>query len=96
MNIPTRYLKETEWQAYSRRWDFRAREALQGSVPSYLRLKRGMDIFISLSVLLLIGIWLIPLLAVLVRIESKGLPFFSQQRTGINGQTFTCYKIRTM
>lgn len=32
----------------------------------------------------------------LIKIDSKGDPFFKQQRLGRNSKTFTCYKYRTM
>jgi putative colanic acid biosynthesis UDP-glucose lipid carrier transferase len=40
--------------------------------------------------------WLIPILWVLVKIESKGPLFFKQNREGLNGEQFLCYKFRSM
>ncbi len=40
--------------------------------------------------------WLTPLLALLIRLDSKGPVFFRQQRIGRNGKPFACLKFRTM
>lgn len=58
--------------------------------------KRCFDILFSAVVLLLILSWLIPLLAILIKITSKGSIFFVQPRTGLNNKTFNCWKLRTM
>ncbi|MFQ3181767.1 MAG: putative colanic acid biosynthesis UDP-glucose lipid carrier transferase [Polaribacter sp.] len=59
-------------------------------------IKRVFDIFFSLLVCLFILSWLIPLLWVLVKLESKGPLIFKQKREGINGEGFVCYKFRSM
>lgn len=58
--------------------------------------KRSFDIFFSLLIFLLILWWMIPLLALLIKLSSKGPVFFTQQRTGRYNQPFTCYKLRSM
>jgi putative colanic acid biosynthesis UDP-glucose lipid carrier transferase len=58
--------------------------------------KRGFDIFFSLSIILFILSWLVPLLAFLIKIESKGPVFFKQKRNGLNYKEFNCYKFRSM
>jgi putative colanic acid biosynthesis UDP-glucose lipid carrier transferase len=58
--------------------------------------KRIFDIFVSSLVSIFILSWLIPLLALLIRLESKGPIFFIQHRTGRNNQTFRCLKLRSM
>ena len=40
--------------------------------------------------------WLLPLLALLIKLTSKGPVFFLQTRTGRGGRSFTCYKLRTL
>jgi putative colanic acid biosynthesis UDP-glucose lipid carrier transferase len=59
-------------------------------------LKRIFDI--AFSAIFIIGIlsWLLPLLAILIRLSSKGPVFFLQKRIGFGGRSFTCYKFRTM
>jgi putative colanic acid biosynthesis UDP-glucose lipid carrier transferase len=48
------------------------------------------------AVMLFILSWLIPLLALLVKLESRGPVFFVQHRTGRNNETFRCLKFRSM
>ncbi|MGQ0828480.1 MAG: undecaprenyl-phosphate glucose phosphotransferase [Bacteroidota bacterium] len=59
-------------------------------------LKRLFDLLFSLSVIVLILSWLLPILAILIKITSKGPVFFKQQRTGRDNRPFWCYKLRTM
>lgn len=64
--------------------------------PAALVIKRGFDIAFSLLVILLILSWLTPILALLIKLESKGPVFFKQSRPGINEKEFFCYKFRSM
>lgn len=59
-------------------------------------LKRIFDILFSLFVCLFLLSWLLPILYVIIRKDSKGPLFFSQKRDGINGTQFYCYKLRSM
>lgn len=59
-------------------------------------IKRLFDICFSFLVCLLILSWLIPILWVLIKIESKGPAIFSQKREGLDGRKFICYKFRSM
>jgi len=57
--------------------------------------KRGWDILVCVLAVLLL--WpLLALIAIVIRIESKGPAVFKQQRAGKNGKPFTFYKFRTM
>jgi putative colanic acid biosynthesis UDP-glucose lipid carrier transferase len=58
--------------------------------------KRGFDILFSVLVIILILSWLIPLLAILIKIESRGPVFFKQGRPGLDEKEFFCYKFRSM
>ena len=58
--------------------------------------KRIFDIVVSLLLITLVLSWLIPLLAVLIKLDSKGPVFFVQTRIGFLGIPFRCYKLRTM
>lgn len=58
--------------------------------------KRMLDVTVSLLVVIFILSWLIPLLGLLIIIESRGPIFFSQKRTGKNNQDFNCLKFRSM
>lgn len=58
--------------------------------------KRIFDILFSLLVCVFILSWLIPILWILVKLESKGPLIFKQGREGIKGTEFICYKFRSM
>ncbi|WP_345950887.1 undecaprenyl-phosphate glucose phosphotransferase [Mucilaginibacter sp. PAMB04274] len=58
--------------------------------------KRVFDIAVSLGVIVFIFSWLYPLLAVLIKLQSRGPVFFAQLRTGRNNRPFWCYKFRSM
>lgn len=59
-------------------------------------IKRTFDLLVSLLLFFAVLWWLLPLLAVVIRLDSKGNPFFVQRRSGINGEEFPCFKLRTM
>ncbi|SFF08014.1 sugar transferase [Spirosoma endophyticum] len=58
--------------------------------------KRAFDIGVALLIAVTILSWLIPLLGLLIRIESPGPILFIQKRTGFRGVEFNCLKFRTM
>jgi len=58
-------------------------------------LKRTSDLVIStLSVTLLFPLWL--LIALLIKLDSRGPIFYTQERVGMDGRLFLLYKFRTM
>lgn len=57
--------------------------------------KRSFDLFFSVLVLIIL-LPFMPLIALLVKIQSPGPLFFRQRRTGMSGKEFTCYKFRSM
>ncbi|MFZ9503765.1 MAG: undecaprenyl-phosphate glucose phosphotransferase [Cyclobacteriaceae bacterium] len=59
-------------------------------------IKRIFDIVFSLTVLLLIGLWLFPLIALILKLSSQGPILFKQERWGLNNKKITVYKFRTM
>jgi putative colanic acid biosysnthesis UDP-glucose lipid carrier transferase len=64
-------------------------------VSKSLGVKRLIDILISaLGIVILIVVF--PFIALGIKLSSKGPIFFSQERTGLNGRIFKCYKFRTM
>jgi putative colanic acid biosynthesis UDP-glucose lipid carrier transferase len=62
----------------------------------YLMLKRMVDILFSLFVIIFILSWLLPILAVIIKLDSRGPILFIQKRVGFLGRTFHCIKLRTM
>ena len=58
-------------------------------------LKRTFDfIFAALAIALLFPLWL--LVALLIKLDSKGPVFYTQERVGMDGRLFLLYKFRTM
>jgi putative colanic acid biosynthesis UDP-glucose lipid carrier transferase len=62
----------------------------------YSALKRIMDVTIAMVFILLVMSWLYPIVALLVKLTSRGPVFFIQKRTGYKGIEFDCFKFRTM
>ncbi|MGC4128172.1 MAG: exopolysaccharide biosynthesis polyprenyl glycosylphosphotransferase [Bergeyella sp.] len=59
-------------------------------------IKRTFDILFSVIVLVFICSWLFPLIALLIKLDSKGSVFFVQKRYGFHDEIFNCLKFRTM
>ena len=64
--------------------------------PLSLLLKRAFDIVFSILVIVTILSWLTPLVALFIKMESKGNVFFTQLRNGYNYKSFRCFKFRSM
>lgn len=58
-------------------------------------IKRAMDVIVSMLVLIF-GSWLFAIIAMLVKIESRGPVFYIQERVGKDGKVFPCIKFRSM
>ena len=58
--------------------------------------KRLFDVIFSSLVIILILSWLTPILAILIKLESKGPVFFKQKRSGRDNEPFWCLKFRSM
>lgn len=58
--------------------------------------KRILDIIGVIVFTFIFGFWLIPLIALLVKLSSKGPILFKQVRWGLNNQKIVCYKFRSM
>lgn len=69
-------------------------EPLESFVNRFI--KRGFDV--AFSVLVIVGVlsWLIPLLALIIKLTSKGPVFFVQERSGLRNRSFHVIKFRTM
>ena len=59
-------------------------------------LKRMFDLFFSTFVIIFFLSWMFPILAVIIKITSKGPILFKQLRSGVNNEEFECYKFRSM
>ncbi|HOV89430.1 MAG TPA: sugar transferase [Syntrophorhabdaceae bacterium] len=63
--------------------------------PEKLMIKRIIDLFISIIMIILcIPFWII--IPILIKRDSKGPVFYVQERVGKNGRLFPMYKFRTM
>ncbi len=58
--------------------------------------KRLIDCLVSLLIVVFFLSWLVPLIAVLIKLDSSGPVFFQQLRTGKDGLPFYCFKFRSM
>lgn len=58
--------------------------------------KRLFDLMVSFILLILVGSWLFPLIALLIKLDSGGPVFFLQKRSKKDGKPFECIKFRTM
>lgn len=59
-------------------------------------IKRSFDIIFSSAIIIFVLSWLTPIIAILIKLESRGPVFFKQSRNGFNYKEFDCYKFRSM
>ncbi len=85
--LPVQYIKES--------WFLSARGFEKLSSNIYRRLKRILDFLISLLILI-IALPLSIIIALLIKLDSKGPIFFIQDRMGENQKIFNLLKFRTM
>ena len=74
---------------------FYLEEILKEENKSYLILKKIFDLFFGLIGLIIL-ILIFPIIALMIKIESKGPVIFVQKRVGKDGKVFNNYKFRTM
>lgn len=67
----------------------------QPSAGLYVAMKRSIDLIAALGLAIFLG-WAMLLLALYIRLDSRGPALFAQARVGQGGRVFTCYKFRTM
>lgn len=59
-------------------------------------LKRFFDVVFALFVIVFVLSWLVPIVALIIKLESRGSVFFLQKRSGIKNEPFSCIKFRSM
>jgi putative colanic acid biosynthesis UDP-glucose lipid carrier transferase len=59
-------------------------------------LKRFFDVVFSLLIIIFILSWLMPVIMIIIKLESAGPVIFSQLRSGKDNKPFWCYKFRSM
>ena len=62
----------------------------------YIFPKRIFDVVLALTVIVTILSWMVPLIALLIFIESNDKTFFKQKRIGKNGKPFDIFKFKSM
>ena len=70
------------------------KEPLQ--LPSNIIIKRLLDVFLSIFVIVFLFSWLFPVLMFLIYVSSKGPVFYKQVRSGEDNNPFICLKFRSM
>lgn len=58
--------------------------------------KRTFDLVVSILVIVFVLSWMVPLIGLLIKLESKGPIFFNQVRNGLYYKEFNCFKFRSM
>jgi putative colanic acid biosysnthesis UDP-glucose lipid carrier transferase len=58
--------------------------------------KRLFDVIFSSALIVFLFSWLFPIIALAIKVDSRGPVFFKQKRTGKDNQDFWCLKFRTM
>lgn len=62
----------------------------------YFTVKGVFDTLISILVIIFFLSWMIPLISILIKLDSRGPVFFIQRRVGKGLRSFGCIKFRTM
>lgn len=96
--IPGRSLQLEKNLSFSRYGDFFVINVNEIPLDNPLNsfAKRVFDVVFAGLVTLFILSWLIPLVGLLIKLESRGPVFFIQKRNGINNRVFNCLKFRSM
>jgi len=85
--LPSSLLQDT-WFTFSTGFNL-----MSGNINT--RVKRVMDMMASALLLLLLSPVML-VVAILIKLDSPGPVFYSQERTGLNGKTFKVHKFRSM
>lgn len=91
------FLNRMSSSAYVRYFDTNAVLTISNMPSNYVGLlvKRFIDIIFS-SCVILVGLPFFLIIALCIKLDSKGPVFFKQKRSGLRGRIFEVYKFRTM
>jgi putative colanic acid biosynthesis UDP-glucose lipid carrier transferase len=92
--MPPLYIELKKFAQIKDKGAFQIRLPLESASKKII--KRSGDIFLSIIVIVGVLSWLIPILALLIKLDSKGPVFFLQKRNKRKGKIFTCIKFRSM
>lgn len=59
-------------------------------------IKRAFDLLFSIIIIVGFLSWFLPIIAIIIKLNSKGPVFFIQKRNGLNYREFDCFKFRSM
>jgi lipopolysaccharide/colanic/teichoic acid biosynthesis glycosyltransferase len=90
-----RFIRKIKDNNFRDDWSKKIEQSIQRKKYSFAYLKRGFDILISFSLLLLLSP-LFLLIAIAIRVESKGPIFYIAKRAGRGYRIFNFFKFRTM
>ncbi len=95
--VPTPAIPQTDMASIRYMFQEMNQQYLEHQPASYyMAIKRVMDVSLSALFIICVMSWLTPILAILIKLTSKGPVFFVQKRTGYMGVEFNCFKFRTM
>ncbi len=95
--LSSSFLNRMSSSAYVRYFDTNAVLTISNLPTNYVSLlvKRVFDIVFS-SLVILVGLPFFIIIAILIKVDSKGPVFFKQKRSGLRGKVFEVFKFRTM
>ena len=95
--LSSSFLNRMSSSAYVRYFDTNAVLTISYLPTNYVSLlvKRVFDILFS-SMVILVGLPFFIIIAILIKVDSKGPVFFKQKRSGLRGKVFEVFKFRTM
>ena len=70
--------------------------AYRGEIANTNTFKRFLDILITLCLFVFVFSWLFPIIAIIIKLTSKGNVFFKQERVSLNHRVIFLYKFRSM
>jgi len=90
------YSKKLDFQYYglSTVQSFRKNPLEKGTL--YYFTKRTFDVFFSIGIIIFLLSWIVPIISLIIKLDSKGPVFFKQIRNGYRYREFKCIKFRSM
>lgn len=102
MNMQELLIQQREGNSIIYNSDLKFKDALcelieeRAEIANNSFFKRLLDIVFTTLLFVFVFSWLFPLIALIIKLTTKGSVFFRQERLGCNGQKIVCYKFRSM